>query len=158
MYMKKYLFAEILCILLTVCFIVYSVSSTSVVTDKSAIELGEILLDKMSTEDLSEKNINFINEKYDIDASVFSSVFCYASDDVMNVNEIFIGVFAETEDDSVLDKFNSYKDGRFNLYNGYAQEQSALIDSCVLEISSGVLIFCVDDNSNGIFSEFLEIV
>lgn len=156
--MKKYYVLEILCIVLTVCFIIYSVSGTSVRTEKTSEELSVHLIRLMATEDITDRNVNFIRDKYDIDTSLFSSLVCYSSDDVMNVNEIFIGVFADEIDENVLTSFENYAADRYNLYNGYARQQSALIDNYVLKIESGALLFCIDDNAENIFAEFLKIV
>ncbi len=156
--MKKYYFLEILCIVLTICFIVFSVSGSSEKTDKTADEICENLVQLMSTEDVVDRNSNFTSDKYGIDISQFSSSQCYSSDDVMNVNEIFIGVFADEISEDVLSSFEKYAEDRFNLYNGYAQQQSALIDNYILKTESGAVFFCIDENAENIYSEFLKIV
>lgn len=156
--MKKYFFVEILCIVLTVCFIVFSVAGTSVKTEKTAEEIINSLVELMSTEDIGSKNSNFTADKYNIDSSVFSSLECYCSDDVMNVNELFIGVFAEENDDAVYSAFEKYASDRFTLYDGYASEQSALIGGHILKVESGVLFFCIDENAEDIYEELLKII
>lgn len=156
--MKKYLITEILCVLLCIVYIIYSVGDTSVKTNKTADELSSALLEMMSTDDLNERSINFISEQYNIDASVFSSVSCFTSDDVMNVSEIFIGVFADSSDDTVCSAMNEYSQSRYSLYNGYAAEQAALLDNSIIVVKAGVLFFCVDENAEKIYSEFLKII
>lgn len=154
--MKKYIIAEITCVILTFSFIIYTVTTTTGTTEKTAVEICQNLVADMSTDDLTERNVNFINEKYNVSSSVFSSVMCLSSDDVMNVKEIFVGVFNEEADSETICAFESYAEDRFNLYNGYAPEQSALIDNYILEVSSGALFFCIDDNAQAIYSEFLK--
>ncbi len=156
--MKKYFIVEILCVLLAVSYIVYSVSTTSVTTIKSAEEISSLLVTDMSTDDICERNINFITEKYGVSSSMFSSVVCFSSDDVMNVNELFIGVLTDESNDEIIRSFEDYAEDRFNLYNGYAPEQAALIDNYVLDVSSGALIFCIDDNAEAIYSKLLKIL
>lgn len=155
---KKYVFFEVLFVALSVVFIVASVSNASVHTSKTASELSSSIIDMMSTDDINERDINFVAEKYSIDTSVFSSVSCYSSDDVMNVSELLVCVFNDSSDESILTLIEKYSDERYNLYNGYAQKQSALISNCIISIDSGALFFCVDENAEKIYSHFLEIV
>ncbi len=154
--MKKYLFAEIICIIITLVFIISSVSN-SFVTDKTADEISVNLIELMG-EDVKIRNNAFATEKFDLDLSVFDSYIYASSDDVMNVNELFIGVFSDGADSDVKDVFCSYAEDRYNLFNGYAPEQAALLDDYILEEKSGAIIFCVSENADavlGLFSDSL---
>ena len=150
--MKKYLFAEIICIVLTLIFIVSSVSD-SFVTDKTADELSVNLIELMG-EDVKIRNNAFTTEKFDIDLSVFESFVYVSSDDVMNVSELFVGVYSDGTHSEVKDVFVSYAEDRYNLFNGYAPEQAAMLNDYILEEKSGAVIFCVSENADAVFSLF----
>ena len=150
--MKKYLFAEIICIVLTLIFIVSSVSD-SFVTDKTADELSVNLIELMG-EDVKIRNNAFTTEKFDIDLSVFESCVYVSSDDVMNVSELFVGVYSDGTHSEVKDVFVSYAEDRYNLFNGYAPEQAAMLNDYILEEKSGAVIFCVSENADAVFSLF----
>lgn len=150
--MKKYLFAEIICIVLTLIFIVSSVSD-SFVTDKTADELSVNLIELMG-EDVKIRNNAFTTEKFDIDLSLFESFVYVSSDDVMNVSELFVGVYSDGTHSEVKDVFVSYAEDRYNLFNGYAPEQAAMLNDYILEEKSGAVIFCVSENADAVFSLF----
>lgn len=150
--MKKYLFAEIVCIIAALVFIFFSVSD-SFVTDKTADELSDNLIELIG-EDIKIRNTVFTAEKFDMDLSVFESFIYASSDDVMNVNELFIGVYSDGNHSDVRDVFVTYAEDRYNLFNGYAPHQAAILNNYILEEKSGVVIFCVSENADAVFSMF----
>lgn len=150
--MNKYRIVEFVCVILSLVFVFSSVK-TETQTTKTAEELTEILISEMNSDSLLLREREFIRDRFGIDLSLFSSVIYYSSDDVMEVSELFIGVL-NGEESSVSDAFSKYVTDRFNLFNGYAPEQTVLLDDYILDISSGVLIFCVSENADAVLSAF----
>lgn len=151
--MKKYFFIEAVCVILTICFII-STMKTDTVTLKTAKELTDELIALFQDDTLIERDSAFIRESFGIESLEFSSVSYYSSDDIMNVNEIFIGITSKENSDAVLDAISGYAEDKFRLFDGYAPEQAALLDSYVLEYVAGAVIFCVCEDSAQVFEAF----
>lgn len=144
--MTKYRIAEIVCVCLAVVFIVVSFPK-EIKTDKTASDISSEILPMMKDETLIERDSSFVREKFGIDSSSYSSFTYYSSDDVMNVNELFIAVFSEKVPVSFADGFKSYSEDRFNLYNGYVPEQARFLENCAILTEGNVFLFCVGENS-----------
>lgn len=151
--MNKYRITEVLCVLLTLSFIFFSVNSQKK-TDKSADELSISVINIMNDNSVIERNNNYIKENLINDISVFSSVSYYSSDDVMNVNELFIGVLNEKNNNDVFSVFEEYVNDKYNLFNGYAPEQASYLSSYILKNDAGTIFFCVGENAQDIYNEF----
>lgn len=147
--MMKYRIAEIVCVCLAVLFIAVSFPKEAK-TEKTASDLSSDILPMMEDDALIERDSAFVREKFGIDTSLYSSFAYYSSDDVMNVNELFIAVFGEKVPDGFSDGFVSYSEDRFNLYNGYAPEQARFLENCVILSAGNVFLFCVGENSSEI--------
>ncbi|MBE6715360.1 MAG: DUF4358 domain-containing protein [Ruminococcaceae bacterium] len=152
--MNKYRITEIICVVLVLLFIVNSVKGETL-TEKSAEELSSSVISLMDDASLLQRSKSFIKEQFNIDISGFSSVSYYSSDDVMNVNELFIGVLSEDYDANISEVFSGYAKDRYNLYNGYANEQAAHLDNYVLSSQNGAVIFCVGKNADAVLNEFI---
>lgn len=152
--MKKYIFVEAICIVLTLLFVVSSVSKEKITT-KTADEITGEIISLFCDDTLENRDSLFIKESFGIDTDIFSSVSYYSSDDVMNVSEIFVGVLKDNNQDSMEELFIDYQTDKYNLFNGYAPEQAAWLSSFVYDEASGAVIFIVAENADEIYSAFL---
>lgn len=150
--MTKYRVIEIVCVILTVIFIFSSVSKEEL-TSFTADEISEAVITEMNNDALIKRENEFIRDTFGIEPDLFSSVSYYSSDDVMDVSELLIGVLT-AEEEAVYDSLRGYAQDRYNLFNGYAQKEAALLDSYILETVSGVVIFCVSENEDAVFDAF----
>lgn len=150
--MTKYRVIEIVCVILTVIFIFSSVSKEER-TSFTADEISEAVITEMNNDALIKRENEFIRDTFGIEPDLFSSVSYYSSDDVMDVSELLIGVLT-AEEEAVYDSLRGYAQDRYNLFNGYAQKEAALLDSYILETVSGVVIFCVSENEDAVFDAF----
>lgn len=148
--MKKFFVAEILCVVAALAFIFVTVKDCFV-TDKDAAQLADAVA-LMLDEGLTERNSIYTSEHLGVDVSSFTSFRYYSSDDVMNVCELFIGVLNDYGDTSVQDTITSYSEERYNLFNGYAPKEAELLENCIIDIKSGVVIFCVSNNADAIYN------
>ncbi len=152
--MKKYFITEIICIVLTGIFILSSVSAKKT-TNKTAEEITDELTVLFGDESLVARDSGFIRETFGIDTSAFLSVSYYSSDDIMNVNEIFVGVTDAPLSAEVRSAFISYAEDKHSLFDGYAPEQAAYLDAYVLEENSGAVIFLVSEKADLIKTGFM---
>ena len=152
--MKKYIIIEAICIALTLLFVISSVGFDRITT-KSAEDIANENIGLLSDKTSEKRDVLFIREKLDIDTELFSSVSYYSSDDIMNVNEIFVGVLKEKNSDAVKEAFEKYQSDKYKLFNGYAAEQAAILNSYVYDEVSGAVIFIVAENADEIHSVFL---
>lgn len=150
--MNKYRIVELLCVVFAVIFIVNSVSGEKT-TSMTASEITEsILSDEFSS--YIERDREYVREKYGFDPEIFTSFSCYSSDDIMNVNEFFVGVAEDKVDASVSETIEAYRSEKHTLFDDYAPEEAALLDAARLEIKGNVIIFCVSENADEIYSAF----
>lgn len=155
--MSKYRITELLCVVFAILFIVNSIKGEKP-TSKTAEELVGELIASVDDEALIKRENEFIREKFSFDLSVFSSISYYSSDDIMNVNEIFVGVFEDEADASVKTVIEEYANDKFTLFNGYAPEASSLLENAKIEIKSNTVFFCVSENADEIYSAFVALL
>ena len=155
--MKKYISIEIICVILTVLFVLSSIS-TNKNTLKTAEEITGDLVYLLDDDSFIERDLSFVKEAFEIDLSDFSSVSYYSSDDIMDVTELFVGVLKSEFSDNTKNSFTSYIDDKYNLFNGYAPEQAAYIDAYILDESSGAVVFCVAKDADTVYEAFLDTV
>lgn len=148
--MHKYRFVELLCIILAVLFILSSQMADKP-TDMTAQQLYASL-EQAEENDLIERDKLFLKDKFAIELQASDSFVYYSSDDVMNVNEIFIGVVNDGDINEIKEKFENYLNEKYNLFNGYAPEQAAMLDAARVETVSNVIFFCVSSDADEIFS------
>ncbi len=152
--MKKYIFVEAICIVLTLLFVISSLGSEKS-TLKSAKEITDAINIYSFDETLKERDGLFIKDAFGIDLAQFSSYSYYSSDDVMNVTEVFVGVFNDSSTDGIKELFEDYQAQKYNLFNGYAPEQAAWLDAFIYDEISGTVIIIVAENADEIYSAIL---
>ncbi len=154
--MYRYRFVEIICVLLALWFIVLSVSGKKEL-NMTASEIMEIVC-KDEISGLVSRDREFIRENLGFDPDVFSSFSYYSSDDVMNVNEVFIAVLdINGSGTAAVEAMEAYRLGRLNLFNGYAPEQAALIENRKHLFEGNVIIYIISENADEILSAFMKL-
>ena len=154
--MHKYRFVELLCIVFAVLFIVSS--EISVKNVEISAEQIYSSIDFVTEEALEKRNNLYIRDKFSLDFSENVDYIYYSSDDVMNVNEILIAVVFDDSVNEIKQSLESYLAEKYNLFNGYAPEQAALLDSARIEIISNLVFFCVNADADEYYSAVQQIV
>ncbi len=153
--MKKYIFVEILCIILTLVFVINSITPEKA-THKTAKEITDEIAASAYDSTLKERDGLFIKEAFGFDLTEFLSYSYYSSDDIMNVTEVFVGIVNGSFDEKIKAAFEKYQSEKYNLFNGYAPEQAALLDSFIYDEVSGAVVFIVAENAEDIYSAISE--
>ncbi len=151
--MHKYRFTELLCIVCTALFILYSLSDSKDTIVMTASEIAEAICSD-ECDELISRDRAYVREKLGFDPEIFESFVCYSSDDIMDVCEIFIGVAENNVDSTVIKSIESYTADKYKLYNGYAPEAAAILKNAVIEAEDNIFIFIVSENAESIFSAF----
>ena len=144
----KYKILEIFCVICAAVFIAFSVLSNTG-SKKNADEIYKEMSAKAQlTEGLVLRDNSFFKKTFGVSADEFESVVYYSSDDVMNVNELLIIKFDNKESaENLEENIKKYVADNYEIFNGYAPEQSERLQNYVLEANTNTLFFFVGGNS-----------
>lgn len=141
--MKAVKFKELLCVLVLIVFVVF-LSRETVLSDKTAQEIFDSVSSFVDLTELSKCDKAKFKKETGFETGAFEDVLFYASDNIMQVREIIIVKLKNREQSqdlvTALEKRVSEK---ANLFEGYAPEQSAMLQSFVLEERGGFVFFAV---------------
>lgn len=141
--MKAVKFKEFLCVVVLALFIAFLTNGTSV-SDKSAQEVFEKVSATVDMAELAKCDKAKLKKETGFEAGQFEDVLFYASDNVMQVREIMIvKLKEETQAQPLMKALEKRVSQKANLFKGYAPEQSAMLESYVLESRGGFVFFCV---------------
>ena len=87
--MNKHRIFEIICVVLLICFIFF-ISREEPYSDKSVRDVVDAVSAEINVEELKSYNKNKIQEEFDIEFQDIDSYAYYASDSVMNVEELLV--------------------------------------------------------------------
>lgn len=143
--MNKHRVIEIVCVVFLICFI-FLVSREDTYSDKTVEDVVNAVSVHINIEDLKFYEKNKIKEEFGIDFQNIDSCAYYASDSVMNVEELLViklkeGAKADTLTESIEQRV---KDKQV-LFEGYAPEQSALLKDYILIYEKGFIFYAVCD-------------
>lgn len=152
--MNKHRVIEIICVVFLVCFIAV-ISREDSYSDKTPKEIFNAVKVEMSMDDLSKVDKNKIKKDFGIDFQGIDSFLYYASDSIMNVNEIMIIKLKEGyKADGTLEKIEKRVNDKQVLFDGYAPQQSALLKNYVLTYKNGIIFYAVGDGASEALKEF----
>ena len=145
--MNKHRVFEIICVVFLVCFIAV-ISREDSYSDKTVAEVKEAVSAEVDMEALTSFKKNKVKEEFGIDfAGVDSFSYC-ASDSIMTVDEVLIIKLQEgVKADSIIEKIESRVKDKQVLFEGYAPEQSALLNSYVLADKNGFIFYAVGEKA-----------
>lgn len=154
--MKRYRIIEILCLVIAIAFIAFTVISNGE-TNKTATEFTEILLPYFQDNTLVCRGIGNLRKAFGFDSDMFDSFSYYTSDDVMDVNEVLILILKDnSSSNKVCESIKEYVTERYNIFNGYAPDQALLLNQYILKSKGNAVIFIVNKNANEILDTFLK--
>lgn len=152
--MKALRLKEIICVILTIAFI-FLTARDEPPSETSAEDMVAALL---TVTDVSElhlcKNAEFRRE-FLLNPNDYDGVVYYSSDSIMEVRELLIVRVANEEQyDALTESIRSRIDEKITLFNGYAPEQEALLDSYILENTRGFVLFAVCNDPQAVRQKF----
>lgn len=124
-------------------------------SEKTVDDVAETVTKSFDVSELKQIKKNQIIEDFDIDFSQVDSFVYYASDSIMNVDELMlIKIKEDATDDEIEEKIEKRVSEKQVLFEGYAPEQSALLKEYVLYSGNGFIFYAVGENASEAFSAF----
>ena len=143
--MNKHRIFEIICVVLLICFIFF-ISREEPYSDKSVRDVVDAVSAEINVEELKSYKKNKIQEEFDIEFQDIDSYAYYASDSVMNVEELLVIKLKEgAKADNITEKIEQRVKDKQVLFEGYAPEQSAMLNNYVLIYQKGFIFYAVCD-------------
>ena len=154
--MKALRLKEILCVLLTVAFIVL-VTRHEPPSSVSAKDMAAALCRVTDVSALDEcKNADFRRE-IQLNPNDYDGVVFYSSPNIMEVRELLVVRLAdESQGEALTECLRSRVEAKRKLFHAYAPEQEALLDGYVLENTRGFVLFAVSENPEAVRQTFKE--
>lgn len=145
---------EIISVVALIVFIVF-MSLDTAYSNKSAEEVAEGVVQSFDISDLVKVKKNKIKEEFGVDFTTVDSCVYYASESVMNVSEMLIIKLKEgVNADKTMNIISERLSKKQNLFEGYAPEQSALLEEAVLKKHKGFVFYCVGEDADAAFASF----
>ena len=145
--MNKHRVIEIICVVFLVCFI-FAISADDKYSDKSVKEVVEAVSEEVNIEVLTSFEKNKVKQEFGIDFDGIDSFVYYASDSIMNVDELLVIKLREgVKADGIMEKIESRIKDKQVLFEGYAPEQSALLKKYNLTYKNGFIFYAVGEEA-----------
>jgi hypothetical protein len=143
--MNKHRAIEIICVVFLV-FFIFLISADDKYSDKTVKEVVNAVSAEVDMEDLTSFKKNKVKEEFGIEFQNVDSCAYYASDSVMNVEELLVIKLKEgAKADSITEKIENRVKDKQVLFEGYAPEQSALLKNYILIYQKGFIFYAVCD-------------
>ena len=156
--MNKHRVIEIICVVFLVCFIAI-ISREDTYSHKTPKEVFDAVKVEMNMDDLSKVTKNEIKKDFGFDFQEIDSFLYYASESIMNVDEIMIIKLKQgCKADDTLEKIEKRVNDKQVLFEGYAPEQSALLKSYVLTYKNGFIFYAVGEGASEALSTFISTI
>lgn len=156
--MKKYRIAEIICIVILVVFIGF-LSKEETTSDKTAKEVAKAVFSAVDTSGLKKQSELQIKKELSLSVDSFDGMYFIKSDDIMDVREIIIIKLKDgTSSDEATQKIKKRLEDKQTLFEGYAPEQSAMLQNYVLKQKAGFVFYAVLTDKEAALSAFNKIL
>ena len=141
--MKKYRVAEIICIVVLVLFIgILSAKETA--SDKTVKEVAGAVISEVDIKGLEKQSELQIKKELSLSADAYDGIYYVKSDEIMDVREILIIKLKDNQSsDEAVQKIEKRIKEKQTLFEGYAPEQSAMLQNYVLRQKAGFIFYCV---------------
>lgn len=150
----KYKLAELLCVILIIIFVAFSIS-TNAKTQKSAKEISTEITKQIDISELSERDNLFFSKTFGRSSDEFESIAYYSSDDVMNVSEILVIKLNDSSPSSeIYEQFEEYINSRYDTYAAYAPNQGDQLKNRILERKGNVIFMYIGDDEQAALDAF----
>ncbi|MBR1761986.1 MAG: DUF4358 domain-containing protein [Eubacterium sp.] len=152
---KKYLIAEIICIIALLVFIIALCASRSGGTKKSIEQISSPVYSAMQKGQMTKKTNADAYKEFGFDISKTEGIAYYANDNIMDVSELLIIKLQDIDDAGEFKTaIKSRVNDRRNLYKSYAPEQYSLLGNCIIESSGNTVFYCTAKNADALYDAF----
>lgn len=156
--MNKHRAIEIICVVFLVCFI-FIISGDGDYSDKTVAEVVDAVSTEVDMDIMTSFKKNKVKQVFGIDLAGVDSVAYYASESVMNVDELLVIKLQQgVKPDGIMEKIESRVKDKQVLFEGYAPEQSALLKRCSLTYKDGFIFYAVGENATDALIMFNSII
>ena len=158
--MKKFKvrFFEILCLVFLAVFI-FNVTQGETYSTKTVADVESSVLEIFPTKDLKKIEKNKLKEEFSFDFDQIDSFSYYASDSIMVVNELLIIKLKPDVNSTDVERQILERLGKKQvLFEGYAPNESALLQNYVLKSASGFVFYAVGEQAQKSLEMFLSVV
>lgn len=152
--MNKHRFAEIICIVILVVFIGI-LSGEETASDKTAEEVGAAVSSQVNSEGLKQCSEIEIKKELSLSADSYDGIYYLKSDEIMDVREILVIKLTENQSpDEAIELIEKRVGEKQTLFEGYAPEQSAMLQNYVLKQKAGFIFYAVSEDAETALSVF----
>lgn len=152
--MTKERVKELICVILTVVFIVFVTSDTPD-SDKTVNEVCDSVIKVMDMNELQERKKNQFKKEFLLNPNDYDGVVYYSSDSVIQVRELLVvRLKNEEQSEQLIENIQKRIEQKITLFKGYSPEEEALLRSYVLENTRGFVLFAVCDNPEQLVQTF----
>lgn len=156
--MNRHRVIEIICVVFLVCFI-FIISRDGNYSDKTVKQVVNAVSAEVNIDELSSFKKNKVKQEFGIDFAGVDSFAYYASDSIMNVDELLVIKLEEgVKADGLTEKIEKRVKDKQVLFEGYAPEQSALLKNYVLSVSHGFIFYAVGEEATDALILFIETI
>ena len=156
--MNKHRVIEIICVVFLVFFILV-ISDEGKYSDKTVKEVVYAVSAETNMEDLTSHKKNKVQQEFAIDFEGIHSFAYYASESIMNVDELLIIKLQEgVKADDIMEQIETRVKDKQILFEGYAPEQSALLKNYQLKSVNGFIFYAVGSDNTDALMAFIETV
>lgn len=145
---------EILCAMLAVVFIL-AVAGRVPDSQKTVQQVADSVVSATDTEGLCRRKNGVFKKTFRLNANDYDGVVYYTSDSLMDVREILVVRLADAEQAApLMEVLRKHVEDKAVLFHGYAPDQEALLDGCVLESSRGFVCLAVCRDADRVRESF----
>ena len=145
--------SEFVALVCLTAFILF-VSSEDEVSTVNSQQLSDKIISSVSIDGMTERNNLFLKKKYNADTDAIEFFSYYSTDSAMDVREILIIKADKELCEQITDNIDSVRKEKKKLFDSYAPEQSALLESSVLVYERGYLFYFIGENPTEALSAF----
>lgn len=145
--------SELVGVVCLIAFIIF-VSSEREVSKADPELISQQVYSAVNTEGLTKRNSLFFKNKYKINTDGFEYLLCYSSDSVMDVRELIVIKLGSESYKSTEQAIREVLSQKQKLYDSYAPEQSALLNSAVLVYEKGYLLLAIGEDAQNALTAF----
>ena len=152
-------FTQLICVILLVAFIAFSLSGGNDVTVKSATEIAEEITAVIDTENLISFDSMRLRDEFGFDGDSFESWVFIGSEDIMDVREILVIKPAKGADtEEIISVIEKRADEKYNTYKDYDPAASSILEARLTQLSNGVIFYSAHEDAREGAEAFLRSV
>ncbi len=150
---------QLICVVLLVAFIAFSLSGEKDVTVKSAAEISEEITAVIDTENLISFDGIRLKDEFGFDGDSFESWVFIGSEDIMDVREILVIKPSEDADtEEIISAIEKRATEKYNTYKDYDPVASSILEARLIRESDGVIFYCAHEQAREGAEAFLKSV